>query len=59
LAAFIQTAVLANYVGLLQRITITIGWIWLTLLAIHLRKMNRQEGKQSPFTNGTAGETPS
>jgi hypothetical protein len=36
LAVFIKTAGVENYVGLFQRVTITIGWIWMTLLAIHL-----------------------
>jgi hypothetical protein len=29
---------LAGLSGLFQRITVTIGWVWLTLLAIHMRK---------------------
>lgn len=35
-AAFAQTGGLVEFGGLLQRITITIGWTWLTLLALHL-----------------------
>jgi hypothetical protein len=37
-AGFAQTEGLVNLAGLLQRITITIGWIWLTLLAIYVLK---------------------
>lgn len=29
---------LAGLFGLFQRITVTIGWVWLTLLAIHMRR---------------------
>ena len=47
LAVFIQKAGLADYVGLLQRVTITIGWIWLTLLAIHLLKTTSTRGHLS------------
>jgi uncharacterized protein DUF998 len=36
--AFSQTPDLVDIGGLLQRSTITIGWIWLTLFAIHLLK---------------------
>lgn len=35
-AGFVQVDGLANYAGLFQRITLTIGWIWLTLLPIFL-----------------------
>jgi hypothetical protein len=31
---------LAAYFGLLQRITITIGLTWLTLLAVHMMRFN-------------------
>jgi len=37
-AGFAQTAGLADLAGLFQRITLTIGWAWLTLLAAHLSK---------------------
>lgn len=37
-AAFVQAPGLVNYAGLLQRITLTIGWVWLTLLPISLLK---------------------
>lgn len=33
---FSQSSGLVDLAGLLQRITVTIGWTWLTLLAIHL-----------------------
>jgi hypothetical protein len=35
-AAFAQVPGLVNYAGLFQRITLTIGWVWLTLLPIFL-----------------------
>jgi uncharacterized protein DUF998 len=35
-AGFAQAAGLVDLAGLFQRITITIGWSWLTVLAIHL-----------------------
>ena len=34
--AFSQNQSLVAFGGLLQRITVTIGWTWLTLLAVHL-----------------------
>jgi len=37
-AAFAQTPGLVEIGGLLQRVTITIGWLWLTLLALHLMR---------------------
>jgi hypothetical protein len=37
-AGFAQAEGLVDLAGLFQRITITIGWIWLTLLAVHLLK---------------------
>ena len=37
-AAFSQNQSLVAFGGLLQRITVTIGWTWLTLLAVHLLK---------------------
>lgn len=37
-AAFSQDQGLVTFGGLLQRVTVTIGWTWLTLLAIHLLK---------------------
>jgi hypothetical protein len=37
-AAFAQVEVLVDYAGLFQRITLTIGWVWLTLLAIYMLK---------------------
>jgi hypothetical protein len=37
-AAFSQNASLVVFGGLIQRITITVGWTWLTLLALHLLK---------------------
>jgi hypothetical protein len=34
--AFSQVEQLVALGGLLQRVTITFGWTWLTLLAVHL-----------------------
>jgi hypothetical protein len=36
--AFSQNTSLVAFGGLIQRVTITLGWTWLTLLAIHVRK---------------------
>jgi hypothetical protein len=36
--AFAQVQGLADYAGLFQRTTLTIGWAWLTLLAIDMLK---------------------
>jgi hypothetical protein len=36
--AFSQNASLVAFGGLIQRLTITVGWTWLTLLAIHFQK---------------------
>jgi hypothetical protein len=43
-AGFGQDANLVDLGGLFQRIAVTTGWTWLTLLAIHVRKLN-SEGK--------------
>jgi len=37
-AGFAQLEGLVNYAGLFQRITLSIGWVWLTLFAIFLLK---------------------
>jgi hypothetical protein len=37
-AAFTQAKGLVEVGGLIQRLTVTVGWAWLTLLAIHLAK---------------------
>jgi uncharacterized protein DUF998 len=37
-AGFAKVPGLVNYAGLFQRITLTIGWVWLTLLPISLLK---------------------
>lgn len=37
-AAFAQLKGLVDYAGLLQRLTLTIGWVWLTLLAVYMLK---------------------
>lgn len=36
-AGFAQVEGLVDYAGLFRRITLTIGWVWLTLLAVRLR----------------------
>jgi Protein of unknown function (DUF998) len=36
--AFSQNASLVAFGGLIQRVTVTIGWIWLSLLSVHLLK---------------------
>jgi hypothetical protein len=36
--AFAQSEPLVAYGGLFQRVTVTTGWLWLTLLALHVRK---------------------
>ncbi|TCO59571.1 DUF998 domain-containing protein [Actinocrispum wychmicini] len=40
---FGQTPGLVDIGGLLQRLTITIGWTWLTLLAVHLLKTQPEQ----------------
>jgi Protein of unknown function (DUF998) len=35
-AGFAQVGGLVNYAGLCQRVTVTIGWAWLTLLAVYM-----------------------
>ena len=37
-AAFAQVEGLVSYAGLFQRVTLTIGWAWLTLLAVYVLK---------------------
>ena len=41
-AGFVQAEGLVDYAGLFQRITLTIGWVWLTLLPIFLLKDPRR-----------------
>lgn len=45
-AAFAQTESLVAFGGLIQRVTVTLGWTWLTLLAIHLLNSPREEDNQ-------------
>jgi len=49
-AAFSQNESLVAFGGLIQRLTVTIAWTWLTLLAIHLldglRQKVKNEGNQ-------------
>jgi hypothetical protein len=45
--AFNQAEPLVAFGGLLQRITVTVGWTWLTLLAIHLLRQQSATGRSS------------
>jgi hypothetical protein len=45
-AAFSQNQSLVAYGGLIQRITITVGWTWLSLLALHFLKVRSETKKQ-------------
>jgi len=46
-AAFAQTQSLVTFGGLIQRVTVTLGWTWLSLLAIHLlNKKGINEGNK-------------
>lgn len=54
--AFAQTESLVAVGGLLQRITITAGWSWLTLLAIHLLRVSSgRAGRASRASTGSIG----
>ena len=49
-AGFAQVEGLVNHAGLFQRITLTIGWAWLTLLAVYMLKIsigNTNNGKRT------------
>jgi hypothetical protein len=46
--AFSQAEGLVDYGGLLQRATVTVGWTWLTLLAIHLLRGQLQPPGRGP-----------
>jgi hypothetical membrane protein len=48
---FGQVARLADYAGLLQRITLTVGWAWLTLLAA--RMLRFRQGDHGPGKGST------
>jgi hypothetical protein len=39
---FSQVEVLVDLAGLFQRITLTIGWLWLTLLAVHFLRASSE-----------------
>ena len=41
-AGFAQVAGLVDYAGLFQRVTLIVGWLWLTLLAVYLMKTRSQ-----------------
>jgi hypothetical protein len=42
-AGFAQVEGLVNYAGLFQRISLTIGWTWMTLLAIYMLKVPAED----------------
>ena len=49
-AGFAQVEGLVNHAGLFQRITLTIGWAWVTLLAVHTLNIsigNTNNGKRT------------
>ncbi|GAA3579912.1 DUF998 domain-containing protein [Nonomuraea rosea] len=46
--AFAQNAALVAYGGLFQRLAVTIGWAWLTLLALRLLLAERRSGVRVP-----------
>ncbi len=52
--AFDQAESLVDYGGLLQRTTITLGWIWLTLLAVHLLRGLSQPAAGRPTQGPTS-----
>jgi hypothetical protein len=39
---FSQVEGLVDLAGLFQRITLTIGWLWLTLLAVHFLRASSE-----------------
>jgi len=51
--AFNQAEGLAELGGLFQRITITIGWSWLTLLAVHLLAGRSESPGRTPEEPGS------
>lgn len=53
--AFLQVGPLENIAGLLQRITITIGWAWVTLVAFHFfREIGPSEEYDREVKDGAA-----
>jgi hypothetical protein len=46
--AFNQVGSLVEFGGLLQRLTITVGWTWLTLLAAHLLRGGPESPGRTP-----------
>jgi hypothetical protein len=46
--AFNQVEQLVAFGGLLQRATITLGWTWLTMLAVHLLRSLPQPPTSRP-----------
>jgi len=51
--AFNQAEGLAELGGLFQRITITVGWSWLTLLAVHLLTGPSEIPRRTPEEPGS------
>jgi len=49
---FSQAEGWVDIAGLLQRMTITVGWVWLALLAVHVRR--RQAGRAEPVPTGAS-----
>ncbi|HSJ46560.1 MAG TPA: DUF998 domain-containing protein [Euzebyales bacterium] len=45
--AFGQIESLVASGGLFQRVTLTVGWTWLTLLAVHVLQTTQQDFQQS------------
>jgi hypothetical protein len=57
-AGFAQNERLVDLAGLLQRITITIGWGWLSLLAVHLsRGLHPAGGRAGPSPSTTQAQS--
>ena len=47
-AAFAQAEGLVGFAGLFQRIVVTIGWLWLTLLAVHMLRARKEPSGLAP-----------
>ena len=53
-AGFAQVRVLVDYAGLFQRVTLTTGWIWLTLLAVYILNVSSSTGTGDSAAAGAA-----
>ena len=49
--AFTQAESLVHFGRLFQRITLTVGWAWLTLLAVYLLRTGRQSSTKKPSSS--------